>query len=251
MCFDFDSTPPIPHLHGGSVQHRDLTFESADGTEFMAFEATGDGDVAVLVLPDVRGLFRFYEELSLRFAERGIDSVAIDYFGRTAGVAKRTEDWDFWPHVNATTIETLTDDVRTAVNHLKASNADRKVFIVGFCFGGSNSWHMAASDLGLAGVVGFYGHPDRPNFPVGAPPLMDRIDDIDCPILGLMGGADPSIPVETLDRFRDALTDAGIGNEMVVYPDAPHSFFDRKYDEFSDESADAWRRIQEFMATHR
>ena len=248
MCFDFDSTPPIPHLHGGSVQHRDLTFVSADGTEFMAFEATGDGDVAVLVLPDVRGLFRFYEELSLRFAERGIDSVAIDYFGRTAGVAKRTEDWDFWPHVNATTIETLTDDVRTAVDHLKSSNPDRKVFIVGFCFGGSNSWHMAASDLGLAGVVGFYGHPDRPGFPTGAPSILSRVDDFSCPVLALQGGDDPGIPVEFDDAFRDAMEALDKDGEVVVYEGAPHSFFDRKHEEFKDASDDAWSRILQFIA---
>jgi carboxymethylenebutenolidase len=247
MCFDFDSTPPIPHLHGGSVQHRDLTLVSPDGTEFMAFEATGEGDVAVLVLPDVRGLFYFYEELSLRFAERGFDAVAIDYFGRTAGVAKRTEEWDFMPHVKATAIDTLTDDIRTAVDHLKASNPDRKVFIVGFCFGGSNSWHMAASNLGLAGVIGFYGHPDRPGFPTGAPSIMSRIDDFSCPVLALQGGDDPGIPVEVDDAFRDAMDALGKQGEVIVYDGAPHSFFDRKHEEFQEASEDAWSRILQFI----
>lgn len=248
MCFDFDSTPPIPHLHGGSVVHRDITLVSADGTEFMTFEATGGGEVAVVVLPDVRGLFRFYEELSLRFAERGFDSVAIDYFGRTAGVAKRDEDWDFWPHVTATTIGTLTDDVRAAIAHLRVSNPDRKVFIVGFCFGGSNSWHMAASDLGLSGAIGFYGHPDRPDFPTGAPSILSRVDDFSCPILALQGGDDPGIPVEIDDAFRDAMEALGKQGEVIVYEGAPHSFFDRKHEEFQGASQDAWSRILTFIA---
>lgn len=247
MCFDFDSTPPIPHLHGGAVEHRDLTLVSADGTEFMAFEATGGGDVAILVLPDVRGLFRFYEELSLRFAERGYDTVALDYFGRTAGVAKRDEDWDFMPHVKATHIDTLTDDVRTAIDHLRASDPGRKVFIVGFCFGGSNSWHMAASDLGLSGVIGFYGHPDRPGFPTGAPSILSRVDDFSCPVLALQGGDDPGIPVEFDDEFRDAMEALEKQGEVVVYDGAPHSFFDRKHEQFQDASDDAWSRILQFI----
>lgn len=247
MCFDIDSSPPIPHLHGGSVEHRDLTLVSGDSTEFMAFEATGGGEVAVLVLPDVRGLFRFYEELSLRFAERGYDSVAIDYFGRTAGVAKRDEDWEFMPHVEACTIDGLTDDVRAALQHLRSSDPDRKVFIVGFCFGGSNSWHMAASDLGLSGVVGFYGHPDRPGFPTGAPSILSRVGDFSCPVLALQGGDDPGIPVDIDDAFRDAMEALGKQGEVVVYDGAPHSFFDRKREEFQDASDDAWSRILRFI----
>src|SRR5205085_6133027 len=90
MCFELDSLPPIPALSGAAVSHRDLVLEAADGNRFAAFEATPDepGGAAVVVLPDVRGLYRFYEELALRFAERGIAALAIDYFGRTAGVGK-------------------------------------------------------------------------------------------------------------------------------------------------------------------
>ncbi len=76
-----------------------------DGTRFAAFAATPDEakGIGVVVLPDVRGLYRFYEELALRFAERGYTAVAIDYFGRTAGVAKRDDDFPFMEHVAQTT----------------------------------------------------------------------------------------------------------------------------------------------------
>ncbi len=55
-----------------------------------------------MVLPDVRGLHPFYEELALRFAEAGVDAIAIDYFGRTAGVGKRGADFEYMPHVGQT-----------------------------------------------------------------------------------------------------------------------------------------------------
>lgn len=248
MCFDLDSSPPIPVVHGGAVDHRHLELTAEDGTIFQAFEATSGSDAGVVVLPDVRGLYRFYEELALRFAEHGTDALAIDYFGRTAGVATRDDDFDFWPEVRATTIEGVTADVRAAVDHLRSSNANRKVFVVGFCFGGSNSWHMAASGLGLAGAIGFYGHPDRPDFPTGAPSVMSRIADFDCPVLALQGGDDPGIPVHVDDAFRESMEVLGIDGEVAVYDGAPHSFFDRKQDEFGEASTDAWSRIQDFIA---
>ena len=91
MCFDLDSLPPVPRIAGAAVSHNDIELEAADGNRFAAFEATPDepNGIGVVILPDVRGLYRFYEELALRFAERGFDVVAIDYFGRTAGEAGR------------------------------------------------------------------------------------------------------------------------------------------------------------------
>jgi len=248
MCFDLDSSPPIPHIHGGSVRHDDLVLTASDANRFAAFTAEGDGDVGIVVLPDVRGLFRFYEELALRFAEHGFDAVAIDYFGRTAGVSKRDADWEFWPEVMSMTLDGLEADVRAAIAHLRRDDRAKPVFIIGFCLGGSNAWHMAAADLDISGVVGFYGHPDREDFPKGAPPIMGQVTDFTCSVLALQGGDDPGIPIELDDAFREALNAAEKDGEVIVYDGAPHSFFDRKQEEFADASADAWRRILEFIA---
>jgi carboxymethylenebutenolidase len=250
MCFDADASPPIARIHGGSVSHRDLRLTAEDGNVLKAFEATGDNVPAVIVLPDVRGLYSFYEELALRFAENGYDSVAIDYFGRTAGVAKREAEWEFRPHVESTTIEGLRSDVAAALAHLRLDDADRSVFVVGFCFGGSNAWHMAASDLGLNGAVGFYGHPDRPGFPQGAPSILSRVPDFSCPILALQGGDDPGIPVEVDELFQETLAATEKPGEVVIYEGAPHSFFDRKQSEYEEASADAWTRILSFLAAN-
>src|SRR5438105_8775975 len=105
MCFEPDSLPPIPAIAGAAVSHDDLVLTSEDRNQLAAFLATPEqrGGAGVVVLPDVRGLYRFYEELALRFAERGYATIAIDYFGRTAGVAKRAEDFDHMPHVMQTT----------------------------------------------------------------------------------------------------------------------------------------------------
>src|SRR5690242_8790386 len=141
MCFDDDSSPPIPPISGAAVSHADLTLEAADGNTFAAFLAEGDGDpaVGVVILPDVRGLYRFYEELALRFAERDITALAFDYFGRTAGVEKRDNDWDYMPLVQQLTMEQVQADVGACVSHLRTLGCD-PIFTVGFCFGGSGSW---------------------------------------------------------------------------------------------------------------
>src|SRR5436309_104807 len=160
MCFELDSLPPIPPIAGAAVSHEDLALEAADGNEFAAFAALPDdpSGIAIIVLPDVRGLYRFYEELALRFAELGHTAIAIDYFGRTAGVAKRDEDFPYTEHMEQTTPEQVQADVGAAVAHLRELGC-RSIFTVGFCFGGRKSWLAAAAGHGLAGAVGFYGRP--------------------------------------------------------------------------------------------
>ena len=152
MCFDTDSLPPIPVLSGGALTHEDLVLESGDGARFAAFAALPDepSGAGVVILPDVRGLYRFYEELALRFAERGYAAVAIDYFGRTAGVEKRGDDFEYRPHVEQTTPEGVQADTAAAVARLRERGPD-VVFTVGFCFGGRNSWLPRRAATGSRG----------------------------------------------------------------------------------------------------
>ena len=247
MCFDLDSLPPVPRIAGAAVSHNDIELEAADGNRFAAFEATPEepNGIGIVILPDVRGLYRFYEELALRFAERGFDAVAIDYFGRTAGAAKRGDDFEYAPHVAQTTREGIQADVRAAVERLRPGT--RAIFTVGFCFGGRNSWLAAASGHGLAGAVGFYGNPGERD---GAPGPTQRAAELEAPILALQAGADQNITAEMNEAFERALTDAGVEHELATYEGAPHSFFDRRYEEFAEASEDAWRRVLEFLETN-
>lgn len=249
MCFDHDSLPPVPSISGAAVSHQDLVLEAADGNRFAAFAASPDAPngVGVVVLPDVRGLYRFYEELALRFAERGYAAVAIDYFGRTAGVSKRDGSFEYMPQVDRTTQESIQSDIAAAVAHLRSpeGGSARSVFTVGFCFGGRHSWLATAGGHDLAGAIGFYGRPGPGRD--GSPGPLQRAGELQGPILALMGGDDPGIPAEDVNALDDALAAAGVEHEVVIYPGAPHSFFDRKHEEFAAESEDAWRRVLAFL----
>jgi carboxymethylenebutenolidase len=250
MCFDHDSRPPIPTIAGAAVSHQDLKLEAADGNRLAAFlaepeEGSGAG---VVILPDIRGLHRFYEELALRFAERGYHAVAIDYFGRTAGAQKRGDDFEYGPHVEQTTHKGIQSDVGAAVESLRDSC--HSIFTLGFCFGGRQSWVAAASGHGLKGAIGFYGRPLEGR-PADGPSPVEAAPTIKAPILGLMGGADQGIPASAVAAFAEALAAARVEHELVTYDGAPHSFFDRKYEEFADDSEDAWRRVLDFIDRYR
>ena len=251
MCHRYEALPAIAPIAGAAVDVEDLSLTASDGTEFAAFHARAENrdGPGIVVLPDVRGLFRFYEELAIRFAEIGVEAVAIDYFGRTAGNSKRDAEFDFWPHVRATTAEGVAADTAAAVAVLRANDADRAVFTVGFCFGGSNSWLQASSGHGLAGAIGFYGRPTADGLN-GAPAPSSTVAQIECPILGLMGGADESIPADAVAEWDAVLAAGGVERELITYDGAPHSFFDRSYDEHVDACDDAWQRIQAFIAAN-
>ena len=251
MCHRYEALPAITPIAGAAVDVEDLTLTASDGTEFAAFHARAESPTGpgMVILPDVRGLFRFYEELAIRFAEIGVDAVAIDYFGRTAGVDKRDAEFDFWPHVRSTTAEGVAADTAAAVAVLRANDADRAVFTVGFCFGGSNSWLQASAGHSLAGAIGFYGRPTAEGLN-GGPAPSATVAEIACPILGLMGGADESIPAEAVAEWDAALEAGGVTREIITYEGAPHSFFDRSYDEHVEACSDAWERIQAFIAAN-
>jgi carboxymethylenebutenolidase len=242
VCFDTDSSPPIPVISGAAVSHDDLVLEAADGTRFAAFVATPDepGATGIVILPDVRGLYRFYEELALRFAERGHAAIAFDYFGRTAGASKRGDDFDYMEHVRQTTGEGVQADVAACVAYLRARGCT-SIVTVGFCFGGRHSWLSAAAGQGLKGAIGFYGRPGGDGGPA------ERVDEMTGPILALQAGADQNISGADNAAFDEALTRAGVEHEVVTYPGAPHSFFDRKQGEFAEASDDAWRRVLDFV----
>jgi carboxymethylenebutenolidase len=251
MCVDNDSRPPITPIAGGSAGGRDLKLASADGTRFMAYAARAarPSGAGMVVIPDVRGLHQYYKDLADRFAEVGVDAVAIDFFARTADTEDRSDKFDFMAQVPQTKPEQLQADISAAVAFLRGPEGGqvRSTFSVGFCFGGALSYLQAASGLGYAGVIGFYGWPLGLKRWPDRPKPIDAASNYRCPVLSIFGGADEGIPQSAVDEFDAALRKAGVKHDATVYPGAPHSFFDRKFTEFADASADAWKRVQTFV----
>ncbi|HJP72881.1 MAG TPA: dienelactone hydrolase family protein [Pseudonocardiaceae bacterium] len=242
MCHSTDSRPPAAPDHGSVADSGGLELVASDGTAFSAFQAapeTSNG-MNVVILPDVRGVHPYYQDLAKRFAEAGFNTVAIDYYGRTAGVGTRDDDFDWQAHLPKVEPGNVALDVKAAADYLTQRNAG-PVFTVGFCFGGSQSWRLSAGELDLAGVIGFYGQPKL---------VTDVVEDFHLPALLLIAGADVATTQEEFGEFRASLDNAGKEYEMYVYDGAPHSFFDRAFAEWESSCDDAWRRILAFTQLH-
>jgi len=245
MCYTDDARPPLPPVSGAAADEGDLNLTSPDGTKLMAHFArasrpTGAG---MVVMPDVRGLHQFFKELAVRFAEAGIDSVAIDYFARTAETEDRSDTFEYMPHVQQTTMENISADVGAAMSYLRSSDGGgaKSLFTVGFCFGGSASWNQSAFYPDMGGCIGFYGRPMR------SEPYISKMK---APLLVMVAGSDAATTPEQSADFERELTQAGVPHEQHIYPDAPHSFFDRTYEQWKDASDDAWRRMLDFVKKH-
>jgi carboxymethylenebutenolidase len=253
MCFEWDAVPPdlpagMQRAAGGSAAEI-LELESADGARFSAaFAGAADpSGPAVVIYPDVRGLYRFYIELAERFAEAGHHAIAIDYFGRTAGLGPRDADFDYVSHVPQTRSAQVQMDTAAAIAAVEQRVGVARAVTVGFCFGGGESLLATTNaQLGLAGAVGFYAGLDRTRWGLESP--LERAADMHGPLLGLFGGADQGIPAELVEDLERRLAEAGVEHDIHIYPDAPHSFFDRKQDEYAQESEDAWRRVLALLA---
>lgn len=241
MCYTDDARPPLPRISGAAVDQGEVRLTSADGNRFLAYFAraarpTGAG---MVILPDVRGLHGFYKELAQRFAETGVDTVAIDYFGRTATEDARDEGFDFRAHLERVESSGINADVLAAVQLLRSEEmgSPGAIFTVGFCFGGAHSWRQSAAGHGLAGCIGFYGRPQAAREVLGG---------MQAPLLLLVAGADFT-PQDEFQRFDQELTAAGVPHRMVTYPGAPHSFFDRTWAEHREACDDAWEQMLRFF----
>lgn len=242
MCYGDEARPPAPPVQGEIGDHGDLVLTSADGTAFAAFHASpaGPSTRAIVVMPDVRGLHQFYKDLALRFAEAGLHAVAIDYFGRTAGLGPRDEEFGYREHVEQTQPATIAADVAAAVAYLRALPGVGPVFSVGYCFGGSHSWGQSAAGHGLAGCIGFYGIPAR---------VESQVPQMTSPLLLLAAGADFT-PPETVAAFAEKVRARGTEARLEVFDGMPHSFFDRTYAEHADACDRAWREMLAFVDAH-
>jgi carboxymethylenebutenolidase len=229
---------------GASVERTVLTADDGNRSAATFARTREPASPGIVILPDVRGLHPYYERLAEHVADAGLHALAIDPYGRTAGAEHRDEGFAYRPHRAQVRDAGLRADVRAAVEALRGDGAT-VVASMGFCFGGRASL-MQASQESVDGAIAFYGPPASAE-DGGASPLDEaRAGLVRAPVLGLYGGADRSIPREDTETYAAALDAAGITNSLVIYPGAPHSFFDRRMNEHADACRDAWGRVLGF-----
>lgn len=247
MCVAANAELPDLPLSGPMPTGERGFITAADGGRNAAYavtpkQANGTG---ILILPDVRGLFHFYERLACAVGAEGYYALAIDYFGRTTGLDPRGEDWDSWEEdMDATSPAQITLDLQAGLARLTEIGADRN-FILGFCFGGGMIFRNADQDLDVAGMMAVYGvaHEWRQY-----PEAYGNLTGSRHPVAALFGGADQGVPPEEVTAIAAALDQSSAPHDVHVYPGAPHSFFDEHFSEHADACRDVWQRLLKFTA---
>jgi carboxymethylenebutenolidase len=236
------------------VRTGDLSISTADGP-MRLYEAVPDNPpiAAIIVIQEAFGVNEHIEDVTRRFATAGYYAVAPDMFHRSGG---GTVDYgDFAaviPHfVALASDDAILADVDAALDYLRnVGFADRRIGIVGFCFGGRVSF-LTATHRSIGAAVGFYGGgivtARFPQFPA----LIEGAATMDTPWLGLFGDRDEGIPVADVEQLRKALTDAPVPAEIVRYADAEHGFHCDARDSYNATAAtDAWGRTIEWFGHH-
>ena len=221
------------------------------------YEAAPDGAArrAIVVIQEAFGVNRHIEDVTRRFAALGYHALAPALFHRAGGgTIDDYDNLDFTKLIalfEGVTDDTILADVDAALGLVTEAGFDAAhTGIIGFCFGGRVTFLVAAR-RSLGAAVGFYGGGIVSTGHLPFPPLIDETKSLRTPWLGLFGDRDASIPVEDVERLREALRAAPVDAEVVRYSDAAHGFHcDARADYHEASARDGWTRAQAWFEAH-
>ncbi|MBC1221664.1 dienelactone hydrolase family protein [Nostoc sp. UCD121] len=213
---------------------------------YRAAPATGENFPIVLVIQEIFGVHEHIQDVTRRFAQLGYLAIAPELFIRQGDVTKLSSIDEIRPIVakvpDSQVLSDLDATVKWAVKSAKG-NAD-KLAITGFCWGGRITWLYAAHNPKVKAGAAWYGRlvgdatELQPKYPI------DIASALTVPILGLYGGKDTGIPLDTVEQMRDRLKSSSSKSEIIVYPDAPHAFFADYRPSYREKDAkDGWKRL--------
>jgi carboxymethylenebutenolidase len=236
------------------MQTSSLTLETADGP-MRVYEARPDGQPrgGLVVIQEAFGVNDHIEDVTRRAADAGYLAVAPDLFHRSGGGTVPYGQFEkvIEKFQGISGDDAVLSDVDAVLDHLRGEGFDdRRIGIVGFCFGGRVTF-LVSLRRALGGGVGFYGGGIVTGRFPQFPPLVDQADQLQTPWLGLFGDEDQSIPVDDVERLRAGLESTDVDTEVVRYREAGHGFHcDQRPDFRPDDAKDAWSRAVEWFDTH-
>ena len=217
---------------------------------YRAMPAKGGPFPVVLVVQEIFGVHEHIKDVCRRFAKLGYLAVAPELYARQGDVSKLTAFPEILKIVGKVPDEQVMSDLDAAVAWAKGTGkADTtKLGVTGFCWGGRIVWLYSAHNPGVKAGVAWYGRLVNPPDPIHPKNPIDVVGDLKAPVLGLYGGKDNGIPLESVEKVRAAIKAAGKPSEIVVYPDAPHGFHADYRPSYVKESADdGWKRLLDWF----
>ena len=240
-------TTDINGLEAGEVK-----IPVADGEipAYRAMPAKGKSFPVVLVVQEIFGVHEHIKDICRRFAKLGHMAIAPALYARQGDTSKLSTIEEIRPIVSKVPDAQVMSDLDATVAYAKKSGKGNtsKLGITGFCWGGRIVWLYAAHNPQLKAGVAWYGRlvgnatELQPKHPI------DLAAQLNAPVLGLYGGKDQGIPLDTIEKMRAAIKAANGKSEIIVYPEAGHGF-NADYRPGYDKQAaqDGWRRLQEWF----
>ena len=230
----------------------------ADGT-VPAYRAAPEGKTnvpVILVIQEIFGVHEYIKDVCRRLAKQGYMAIAPELYARQGDASKYTDVGTLISELVNTVPDAQVMSDLDATVQWAAKNGGRAtgVGITGFCWGGRITWLYAAHNPNVKAGVAWYGRlvgtaePLRPVHPV------DIAAKLNGPVLGLYGGQDTGIPLDTVETMKKALAEGGAASkasEFVIYPDAPHAFHADYRPSYRAEAAtDGWKRALDWFKKH-
>jgi carboxymethylenebutenolidase len=197
---------------------------------------------AVVMIHENKGLNDYIKESANLLAKNGYVVLAVDLFNGEVVTDNQERSGQLTGAIRENPGIAI-ENMKAAVNYLRSlDNVDpSKIASLGWCFGGQQSLQLAinSKDDPLAATVIYYGRLTNDS---------QAISNITSPVLGIFGGKDQSISVDSVMQFQKALNDTGITNEIHVYPNVGHAFANPSNDNYAPtETADAWKKTLDFL----
>jgi carboxymethylenebutenolidase len=221
---------------------------------YRAMPATDGPFPTVLVVQEIFGVHEHIKDLCRRLAKIGYFAVAPELYARQGDVSRLKDIQEILTNVVSKVPDAqVMSDLDATVEWARGTrNADTsRLAITGFCWGGRITWLYCAHNPRVKAGVAWYGRlVGQPNALMPDNPV-DVAATLKVPVLGLYGGADQGIPVQSVDEMRVALTRGTSGSELVVYPDTPHGFNADYRPSYRKEAAeDGWKRMLAWFKRH-
>jgi carboxymethylenebutenolidase len=234
----------------------EVSIPTTDGPipAYRAMPATGNSFPVVLVVQEIFGVHEHIRDICRRFAKLGHLAVAPELFAHQGDVSKMSDINDILSKVvsKVPDAQVMSDLDATVAWADRSSKGDiAKLGITGFCWGGRIVWLYAAHNPQLKAGVAWYGrlvgraNELQPKHPI------DVAASLKAPVLGLYGGDDSGIPLDTVEQMRKALKTQANPSEIIVYPNTPHGFHaDYRPSYRKEQAEDGWKRLQEWFKKH-
>ena len=238
-----------------SLTAGEVKIPTSDGSlpAYRAMPSQGGPFATVLVVQEIFGVHEHIKDVCRRLAKLGYLAVAPELYARQGDVSKLSDSTEIQKVVSKVPDSQVMADLDATAGWAKDSGFGniRKLGITGFCWGGRIVWLYAAHSTQLKAGVAWYGRL------VGKPSEMqpqhpiDVVGALKAPVLGLYGGNDPAIPLETIEQMKQAVKAAGNSSEIIVYPDTPHGFHaDYRPSYRREQAQDGWKRLQAWFRQH-